>query len=101
MADRYFSVDGMKITYPYIAYNVEPQLQVQMLLTQANYRKAFVEGADKEGAAPPGAPGAPGAAPGGFAALQRPTDVQRAPVEEPGVFGKAWKWFKTNVLVMH
>lgn len=99
MADRYFSVDGMKITYPYIAYNVEPQLQVQMLLTQANYRKQFVEGSDKADAAAPGAPG--GAPADGFAALQRPTDVQRAPVAEPGVFGKAWRWFKQNVLVMH
>ncbi|NLV40187.1 MAG: hypothetical protein GXY15_03030 [Candidatus Hydrogenedentes bacterium] len=101
MADRYFSVDGMKITYPYIAYNVEPQLQVQMLLTQANYRKQFVEGSDKADAAAPGAPGAPGAAPAGFAALQRPTDVQREPVAEPGAIGKAWKWFKRTVLVMH
>lgn len=103
MADRYFNVDGIKITYPYIAYNVEPQLQVQMLLSQARYRREFVEGGGA--GAGPGA-GAGGTGPGGvnqelLASFQRPTEVERAPIAEPGVFGKAWRWFKQNILVMH
>ncbi len=97
MSDRYFCVDGIKITYPYIAYNVEPQLQVQMLLSQAFYRRQFVEGG---GAAGGGAAGPAGVSPE-LVAFRRPSEVERAPVVEPGVFGKAWRWFKQNILVMH
>jgi len=85
---RYFTVEGIKITYPYIAYAAEPQLNVSLLLTQANYRKPPEE---PEGAAAAGAPGR-GMAPA------RPI-VARP--KEPGAFSKAWTWFKRNVLYMN
>ena len=95
--ERYFSVDGIKITYPYIGYNVEPQIQVQLLLSQSNYLKNRVESG--EGDAKPGAPG------GGPAMPQMPGgkkgEVQQAPVAEAGAVAKAWKWFKNNVLYIH
>ena len=97
--DRYFTVDALKITYPYIAYNVEPQLQVSMLLSQARYRKVFVENSEAAQGAPgapvPGAPGVPGASP---MPLRPPGPP---PLEEPGVIGSAWKWFKNNILYIH
>jgi len=93
--DRYFSVDALKITYPYIAYNVEPQLQVSMLLSQTRYRKAFIEKSETEQSAA-------GAAPAGAAAAtaMRPPPAT-VPVEEPGAVGKVWKWIKNNILYMH
>ena len=83
---RYFTVDGIRITYPYIGYPSEPQLNVSMLLTQALYRKPV----DEE----------PQVAAGGRQANSgsvRPTLEK----EEQGFFGKAWVWFKRNVLVMN
>lgn len=85
---RYFSVEALKITYPYIAYNVEPQLNVSFLLTQAMYIKPV----DEEETA--GVVG--GMATGRQAA--RPTTTT---AEEPGIFSKAWTWFKRTVLVMN
>jgi hypothetical protein len=94
--DRYFSVDALKITYPYIAYNVEPQLQVSMLLSQANYRKAFIEKSEGDKG------GAGGAKPGGAVASIVPTRPPAAPLApEPGAVGKVWKWIKNNLLYMH
>jgi hypothetical protein len=90
--DRYFSVDALKITYPYIAYNVEPQLQVSMLLSQTQYRKAFVQKSEGAGGA-----AVPGAAPASVLPPRPPAPVY----EEPGAVGKAWKWFKNNILYIH
>ncbi len=93
--DRYFSVDALKITYPYIAYNVEPQLQVSMLLSQAWYRKPFVEKSES-------GQGAGGAAkPDAGASAMVPPRPPAPPVEEPGALGTAWKWFKNNILYIH
>ena len=89
--DRYFAVDALRITYPYIAYNVEPQLQVSMLLSQARYRKGSIEKSEGE----PGAPGKPAAA------LLPPRPPSAPPEAEPGALGKTWKWIKNNILVMH
>ena len=89
--DRYFSVDALRVTYPYIAYNVEPQLQVSMLLTQTKYRKGFIEKSEET---------PQGAKPGGPNAMLPPKPTAPPPVE-PGPVGKVWKWIKTNILVMH
>ena len=88
LESRYFSVEGIRINYPYIAYPSEPQLDVAMLLTQTNYRKPADETAQAVAA-------------GG---MQRDASAARPPSKvnvEPGFFGKAWIWFKQNILVMN
>lgn len=106
MEDRYFTVDAIRIQYPYIAYESEPQLQVQLLFTQASFKGV------QAGAQGAGAPNAPGlgfdAGDGsGEAVLERFLSQSRLrsrdrggddeEVVEPGVFGKAWKWIKRNI----
>ncbi len=88
LADRYFSVEGLRITYPYIGYNVEPQLQVEMLLSQANYMPR------------------PEKQRQGRAALRKTSNSDNDGSEarkkkrkkELGIFAKAWKLFKYYVL---
>ena len=84
---RYFNFDAIKITYPYIAYNVEPQVNVRFLVTQALYRKPADE-----------TQGAVGAR---AAASRTPARTSVKTVEEPGMFSKGWTWFKRNVLYMN
>lgn len=88
MESRYFTVEGLKISYPYIGYPSEPQLNVSLLLTQAVYRK------------PADATIQPTAA---SASRSSSSSAARSSVttEEPGFFGKAWTWFKRTVLVMN
>lgn len=101
-ADRYFCIDALKITYPYVGYNVDPQLNVEMLLTQAAFSGMPESRAGAAGGPPP-APGSPEARPGTQPSprdefgrsINRPP---RAPMKEPGFFGKAWKLFKRYVL---
>ena len=105
MADRYITVDAIRIQYPYIAYEVEPQLQVQMLITQADI--VAPKGGDTDAG-----PGAGTTASVGFgggdtsreAVLERflskgksKRAAEAEEVEEPGAFGKAWKWIKRNI----
>lgn len=85
---RYFDVDALRITYPYIAYAVEPQLELQFLLTQANYRQPkdmpepiATASVDSAGSRAGGAAGRGRAAP-------------------EGALGKFWSWFKRVVLYM-
>lgn len=109
LANRFFNIDGIRITYPYIAYNTEPQLQVEMLVTQGNFvkRASGTPAAPTQVAAAPRAPGAAAAdvyaasgipdAPEGFGSRR----AQQEEVKEPGVFGRAWKWFKRHYLYMN
>lgn len=101
-ADQYWSVDALKIEYPYLAYPAEPQLTVQMLLTQLAAKPKPQAAA---GAVAPGALGAPAATPGLLPspALSTPQalfSMQDRPMglpvktAEPGFLAKAWKWFK-------
>ncbi len=84
---RYFSVEAIKISYAYIAYNVEPQLNVGLLLTQARY----LTPKDETEMPVTGRP-----------AAGRDTTVSRvSATAEPGIFSKAWTWFKRTVLVMN
>ena len=99
---RYFTVDALRVTYPYISYAGEPQLNVRLLLTQANYRPPHEESAP--GAAVAGAPGAafgPGGSP--MVIPPREIDPDRITVkpEELGPVGRFWKWFKRTVLYMN
>ena len=99
---RYFSVDAIRVIYPYISYAGEPQLDVRLLLTQANYRAPQDEGT-------PGTPGV-GAAPGAtFGAGGAPMVIPPREIDpermrrqqEPGPLGRFWRWFKRTVLYMN
>lgn len=90
---RYFSVEAMKISYPYIAYAVEPQLDVRLLLTQANYRPPDDERLEVAArTAGPGAPSAP-------ARIDRER-TGRALDVQPNMLRRFWTWFRRNVLYM-
>lgn len=43
ISDRYFTVEALKVQYPYIASPYEPQLQVAMVLTQSAFNKKKLE----------------------------------------------------------
>ncbi len=93
LADRYFHINGIRIQYPYIAYNVEPLLQIEMLIAQANYNPP------KEGV---------GAdiklqyqAQLGAGGQQRQGTQSTTSTEQVGFATKAWKWFKRNILYMN
>lgn len=98
LSDRYFSVNAMRIKYPYIAVNREPELEVELLVTQASFAKP-----DQEGG---GAAAGPGQKPNleneyTQRVVPRAPRAPQAPPPEPGFFGKAWKLFKRYVLVMN
>lgn len=96
LADRHFEIDHLRISNPYIAYSrQEPWMEVEFLLTQAHY----VGSTTLE--AKPGAPGAPGAVGAGRQFVNNRTNNTAQPTEELGAFGKAWKWFKRNILYMN
>jgi hypothetical protein len=108
LADRYFEIDQLRISNPQIAASrsQEPVMQIQFLLTQARY----VGNTDQGASGAPGAPGmqAGGGGPGaqGGAAtiwnrMQNNQNSTQQQQEEPGMFGKAWKWFKRNILYMN
>ncbi len=90
---RYFSVEAIRVSYPYIAYNVEPQLNVSLLLTQANYRPP----ADIE---PTEAPALETTRrverEAGPAARRRPVSA-----DEVGPIRRFWIWFRRNVLYIN
>ena len=83
--DHYFTVEGVKIEYPYIGYPVEPQLKVDMLLTQAAFNKDKLQIAT--------APQTETLAAASSNIGRRPSRVLRT-AEKPGMFTRAWKWFK-------
>ncbi|MCK5862200.1 MAG: hypothetical protein KAH38_06935 [Candidatus Hydrogenedentes bacterium] len=85
---RYFAVDGIKITYPYIAYQTEPQLNVAMLLTQAKYRKPADVVEQSVSTA-------------GRSRSARAARPKTGRANEPGILGRSWIWFKRTVLYMN
>ncbi|MCC6142986.1 MAG: hypothetical protein IT368_04165 [Candidatus Hydrogenedentes bacterium] len=104
---RFFDIDGLSLQHNYIAQNYEPQVSVELLLTQARFRQEASSIAAPS-AGPGGAPGAPGAAgapgmpgrpgvPTGAAAEWTRIQETRPPEPEPGTFAKAWKWIKRNI----
>lgn len=99
-SDKYFSVEGMKVSHPYILLKYEPLMEVEMFLVRT--RPAPEGTVAAVGAAPTttaafvgafGRPGQPGSLLGGT------IDDEEAPEPEPSGLGKAWKWFKRTVLV--
>lgn len=105
-ADRYFTIDALRITYPYIAYNMDPQLNVEMLVSMARYRprEETVGGAPGQtGDAPAAGVAPPGSMPPRASQVFNDQGMRDRPraqqqVVEPGFFGKMWKMFKRYVL---
>ena len=89
-ADRWFHVDGLRISQPFIAQRGSPPvLNVEMLLTQASY----VPRPDDERTG--------GAAGLSMAALQQQgAPARRTEREEPSAISQWWTWFRRNVLYM-
>ncbi len=87
---RYFSIEAIKISYPYIAYAMEPQLDVQFLLTQANYRAPDDE--RLEMTARTTTTGTP--------ARVVDRDRTRAIDVQPNMLQRIWIWFRRNILYM-
>jgi len=105
LAERYFNVDALRISYDYIAYPTEPHLNVEMLLTQATFKPRAT--APPAGETPEVGPGMPTMGPQEmFRQMRRPgargprgmREGEEGPPREPGFFGKAWKLFKRYVL---
>lgn len=90
LADRYFHINALRIQYPYIAYNVEPYLQIEMVISQANYKPPKEVGADLQ---------LQYSAQMGGVGMQRRQQAQGTETtEQQGFFQKAWKWFKRYIL---
>lgn len=102
--DHFFSIQGLKVTHPYIAMRYEPQLDIEMFLARAKPSETFLEGTVTAGG---------GAAAGGSGGVESPSNalgafqsqfsISRAiddeePAPEPSGFAKAWRWFKRTVL---
>ena len=114
-ADRYFSVDALKIAYPYVGYDVEPQLIVDLLVTQARFRMpeqtdtgmglAMDTGGNGEQQGPQ-MPGmdmgmGPGMGPNMMFPGMGGQQQNMQPPPEPGVVERSWRWFKRHVLYMN
>ncbi len=111
-SDRYFTIDAMKIAYPYIGYEREPELFIELLITQARFRMpdatdTGITLAADNGASSPGMGqqmlGMGMLGPGGMqqSMFDMNFGAQRnmPPPPEPGMFDRAWRWFKRVVLV--
>jgi len=94
-ADRFYSIEGMRVSHPYVLARYEPQLQVDMYLLRTKQEGGGF-GADAA------IPSAADAYQGSFGGQDlTPVGVGRGAamtVEETGAFATAWKWFKRNVL---
>jgi len=92
LSDRYFNINAVRIQYPYIAYNTEPLLQVELIISQASYTPPPKEDINLQYRAQMSA-----TAP----ARQREAGASATAAEQAGFFSKAWKWFKRNILYMN
>lgn len=111
-SDRFYNVEALKVSWPYIAYPTEPQLQVSMVLSLAKYKErattAELDGLASGGASTSGVGGATtpmGSAP----AFQTPRALFESEGLGSGATGiitpkelsvpaKMWRWFKRNIL---
>jgi hypothetical protein len=98
-ADRYFNIEGIKIQYPYVGYNVEPMLNVQMIVTMARFIENKSGTGDDEALAGVASGANPQSVVTNFGLKNNKTPA--AVVEEPTGFAAFWKWFKRNVLFMN
>lgn len=101
LEDRYFTVDAIKITWPMPWY--EPALEVQMLLTQANWvppdRRPSGPGEGQVQVAAGPTPQTPMTLDLNRQLAERRAE-QQARYQEPGFFGKIWRWIKRNIFVV-
>lgn len=106
---RYFTVDAMRITYPYISNPNEPELFVEMLLSQAAYAKPSGNFLASPASMGPGQTDAKNAFAQSFGSRRsmggrrgggRGGPAGAGEEAAPGPAGKAWRWFKTKVLYM-
>jgi hypothetical protein len=110
MSDKYHSIEGIKVSHPYIMMKYEPIMEVELFLLRTR-SKPEVETASTgavAGAAGGSGLASPNAAPAGLAqpGVAAATEVdddgwgsrRRTPAEPPSGFGKFWKWFKRTVL---
>jgi hypothetical protein len=114
-ADSFYSVEGMRISHPYVLHRYEPLLTVDMYLLRAKQEEDFVTQLTGGGTASAadvyassGGLGGAIASGGGAAASddgagnRRRNRVSRddeAPQErqELGFMGRTWKWIKRNI----
>jgi hypothetical protein len=96
LADTFYSIEGMRISHPYILYKYEPKMQVDMYLLRATQGDDFVSSMTTTSATAStiysqqiGGLGGRGVGRG---------DDDDEVVAEPGAFGRGWKWFKRTVL---
>ena len=96
--DRYITVEGISLAWLQPWY--EPQLEVKMLVTQALWTPPEKRPVGR--AAGPAAPGAPkpAAAAAGARSQLSTAAAPQAPTQ-PGIFSRAWRWIKQNILIMH
>ncbi|MBX3177297.1 MAG: hypothetical protein KF886_08055 [Candidatus Hydrogenedentes bacterium] len=104
-ADRYFNIEGMKVTHPYIAVRYEPRLEVEMFIVRTKPKESFLAGTVAAGGPASNVQQAFSAfSAGGGAPLQNPFRLQGDDDEEyvrepePTGVARAWRWFKRTVL---
>ena len=102
-SDKYFNVEAIKVTHPYIMMKYEPLMEVELFLLRAHPKADAVPGAPGAlgqgllaSAGPLGAPGALGMS--ARRSLLSDDGDEGIVVPEPTGFGKFWKWFKRTVL---
>ncbi len=103
---RYFTVEAMRITYPYISNPAEPELFVELLVSQAAYAKPSGNFLASPASMAPGKTDAKNAFAQSFGGARkvgrsraREEDAQATgQPQELGTMGKAWKWFRNNIL---
>jgi len=86
---RYFTIEGIKIQYPYVGYNVEPMLRVQMLLTSATFIEAKAGTLDN---------GTVGGNVVNTYNLKGGANAAKPPPEAPTGLEAWWKWFLRDIL---
>lgn len=97
-ADRFFAIDGLKIDYPYVGYNTDPILHIQMLLTTSYFveeKAGISEGTDVLPVM------GPGTNPNAIAnQMNLKNGSTAAPIVEETGFWAWWRWFRTDILYM-
>lgn len=107
LADRFYTIDAIRIDYPYISQPYEPVVQVEMLITMARYigrADAPAGGAGTPGTTTLASAGGEGSSPDVDAMIAdlnrrraaRGDVAQKA--AEPTMLQRAWKLFKRYVL---
>jgi hypothetical protein len=104
---RHFSVEAMRVEWPHILANTEPQLRVQMLLTQSVFREeqlmaaATAPGADTDDGEVVMAAQQPQTARQAFQFEGLDTGTTWQPPPEPNFVQRGWQWIKRNYFYMN